>query len=278
MKPNAVRGAVAIVFVIAVIGAYLLGRKVGEQEATGGEGSQIRARGPGAGGSLAGLSGGIDRRRAAADGQQRDAEGKVNVRSVIAKARVKMAGGMMNATGMMRALALLDAIGDDQIQEALEEVERSVREPQQKMMFAMMLLGRWAESDGPAALAYAEEHFGAKKNPMMQQVKMSVVSSWAQGDPEGAWEWYQEQEDDLNPMMFGGKSMALIGIISSPRAEGRRSRVRTHRLDRTTPGAPDRAAGARAGDLERQQPARRSWRKSPRWTIRRRSCRRATRW
>ena len=208
---------VAVIFLVAVIGSYLLGRSVGERTAVAaGPGKAGNAGGEGAGGTLSALGSASDR-SAATSGSAAGAGAaeQPSVKSIIAQARAKMQGGMMNASGMMRALAMLDGISDEQIGEALAEVERSIKEPQQKMMFGMLLLGRWAESDGPAALAYAEEHFSSK-NPMMMGVKSGVVSAWAQNDPEGAWDWYQKQDPDSGGGPFGGgRSMAVMGIISS---------------------------------------------------------------
>ncbi len=216
MKPNAVRGVVAIIILIAVIGAYLLGKDAGGREAVA-EAEKIAGGKGGTGGSLSGLDSEQGRRGGGAgiDPNNPDAPlSQPSVKSIIARARVKMQGGMMNMSGMMRALAMLDSITDEQIQEALAEVERSVKEPQQKMMFGMLLLARWAESDGPAALAYAEEHFSAK-NPMMMGMKTGVISAWAQSDPEAAWDWYEKQDPDSGGGRFRGRSMALMGIVGS---------------------------------------------------------------
>ena len=216
MKPNALRGTIAVLFLVAIIGAYLLGKSTGERQANSAQLASGRTSGNGSGGngSLSGLGDGADRNHGAEDGATGSTK-KPSVKSIIAKARAKMQGGMMNTSGMMRALSMLDGLDDDQLVAALEEVDRSIRDPQQKMMFGMMLLARWAESDGPAALAYTDEHF-TSKNPMMAGMRMSVVSAWAQSDPEAAWNWYQK-EDDSNQTsgIFGGKSMALMGIIAS---------------------------------------------------------------
>ena len=219
MKPNAVRGVVAVVFLIAVIGAYFLGKGAGEREAAA-EADKLAGGKGGSAGPLSGISGEQARRdggRGSSDpeGDEAGALRQRSVKSIIARARVKMQGGMMNMSGMMRALAMLDDVSDEQIQEALAEVERSVKEPQQKMMFGMLLLARWAETDGPAALAYADEHFSTK-NPMMMGIKTSVLSSWAQSDPEAAWDWYEEQEPSLGGGAFGNsRAMALMGIVGS---------------------------------------------------------------
>ena len=86
-------------------------------------------------------------------------ETKRNIPSIIAQARLQMGGGMggmMNIRSMLRAIAPIAELDDSQLQEALAEVEKTVREPQQKMMFYSLLLGQWAETDGRAAMAYAE--------------------------------------------------------------------------------------------------------------------------
>lgn len=223
MKPNALRGAVAVIFLIVAIGAYLLGKAAGEREANSAAAAAAQAggqRGSGAGGSLSALGGGVER-PGGSGGSRGSGEAdlvrpykKPTVKSIIGRASRKMQGGMMNLSGIMRSVAMLDEISDDELLTALDEVERSIKEPQKKMMFAMMLLGRWAEIDGPAALAYAEKNYD-DGNPMMQQVKMSVVSSWAQGDPDAAWDWYVKQEDDGKGGRFGGKRMSLMGIFGS---------------------------------------------------------------
>jgi hypothetical protein len=216
MKPNALRGTLAVLFLVAVIAAYLMGKGAGEREAR----AAAKSASQGSGNSLSGLGYGAGRPGDAGGGDANSNDGAAKQRSVkfiIAKAQAKMAGGMMNVSGMMRALVLLDGIADEQILDALEEIDRTVKGPQQKVMFAMLLLGRWAESDGPGALAYAEENFSSK-NPMMMSLKSSVVSSWAQSDPDAAWDWYldQAEEGDVRSGPFGsGRSMAVMGIISS---------------------------------------------------------------
>ena len=118
---------------------------------------------------------------------QDDAAGtKRNIPAIIAQARLQMGGGMggmMNIRGMLRAIAPIAELDDSQIQEALAEVEKSVREPQQKMMFYSLLLGQWAETDGRAAMTYAQAKLD--KNSMFDMgVTSSVLGTWAQRDPE----------------------------------------------------------------------------------------------
>ena len=120
---------------------------------------------------------------------------KANIPLLIAKARVEMAtgmGGMMNMRGMFRAIAPLLELDDSQIQEALAEIENTIKEPQQRMMFYSILLGQWAEKDGKAALDYAEKNM--KGNPMFDMgVKASILGAWSRTNPEAAWRWFETE-------------------------------------------------------------------------------------
>jgi hypothetical protein len=121
--------------------------------------------------------------------------GRKNVSAIIARARMEMGGGMngmMNLRGMLRAIAPLADLDESQLQEALAEVEKTTREPQQKMMFYSLLLGQWAETDGPAALAYAEKNLQLK-GPFEFGIKAAVIGSWARQDPDAVWRWYQTE-------------------------------------------------------------------------------------
>jgi hypothetical protein len=184
-----------------------------------------------------------------------------SVQTIIARARMEFRtgmGGMMNFRQMLRAIAPLAELDDAQLQEALGEVEKTVRDPQQKMMFYSILLGQWAESDGKAAMAYAEEKLSG--NPMMDfGVKGGIVGAWARRDPDAAWRWFQterkpsenEQRDRMQlTMIFAGmagnnldtalsrleglddqsRAMALSGIANSATDETSRRRL----LDRAT--------------------------------------------
>ena len=77
----------------------------------------------------------------------------------------------------------------------MSEVEKSVREPQQKMMFYSLLLGQWAETDGRAAMAYAQEKLG--KGTMFDMgVTGSILSTWARREPDVVWKWMETEHKD----------------------------------------------------------------------------------
>lgn len=140
----------------------------------------------------------------------------MTVKQILAKATAGMRNGSMNPMGMMKSMALLDAIRLEDIPEALAEVD-AMKDPQHKTMLQMALLGKWAEADGPAAMKYAEEHPAG--NGMMSQVaKMSVASTWAEKDPEAVWAWYKGQPEDQKGGMMGG-NMVLSSLFAQMAAQ-----------------------------------------------------------
>jgi hypothetical protein len=120
---------------------------------------------------------------------------KADIPALITRARASMGGGMggmMDLRAILRAIAPLLDLDDAQLQEAIAEIEKTVREPQQKMMLLSILLGQWAEKDGKAALDYADKNLG--KSPMMGMgMKSSILGSWARSDPDAAWRWFQTE-------------------------------------------------------------------------------------
>ncbi len=189
-----------------------------------------------------------------------------SVALLIARARLEMAGGnpgMRNSRGMLRAMAALAELDDAQIQEALAEVEQSVREAGQKQMLYSALLGLWAETDGRAAMAYAQGKLG-KSSLFENGAVQTVIDAWALRDPEAVWKWFEAQpKDDLDDhtrgmaasSVFRGMAAhdlesalarlgtvanqspvsALIGIVESASDDASRRRL----LDRTASLPPD---------------------------------------
>lgn len=140
-------------------------------------------------------------------------DGVPSVQSILAQVKALMrSGGMQNPSAMLKAITLLGQIRDEDIQSALKEAA-DIKEPQSKMMLEMVLLSRWAEKDGPAALKYATEN-AADKGPMMQMAKMGVLSAWAQNDPEAAWNYIQSNDEEGGGP-FGGRGMMMMGLFSA---------------------------------------------------------------
>ncbi len=153
--------------------------------------------------------------KAGAAGGTNDAADKpLTIKQLISKAKAMMRNGsMQNPSAMMKVMGLLDKIRPEDVQQALAEAE-SITEPQQKAMIYMALLGKWAESDGPAAMQFAEEH--TKSLGMMSQIgKMSVAAAWAEKDPEAVWQWYKKQSDKDSGGPLGGGSMVLMSLFSN---------------------------------------------------------------
>lgn len=129
-------------------------------------------------------------------GEEESADGrKKDIALMIARARVEMGSGMrgmMNMRGMIRAISPLIELNDAQIQEALAEVEKTVKDPQGRMMFYSILLSQWAERDGRAALAYAEKN--VEKGSMFGMgIKGPILGAWARTEPEAAWRWFETE-------------------------------------------------------------------------------------
>jgi hypothetical protein len=188
------------------------------------------------------------------------------VRDLIIQARAAMGGGMgmfTNMRGMIRAIAPLADLNPEEIQQALAEIETTVKEPQQKMMFYSMLLAQWAETDGPAALAFAKDK-AQGMGPMGGGITMQVVGTWARQDPEAAWKWWQGVRDGNERTAFGGPEGYLAGIFgglaasSLDTAFSRLATLQEHEkqsalqgitMNAQTPAGRD-ALLARAGSLE----------------------------
>lgn len=201
---------------------------------------------------------------------------KRDIPLLIARARLEFGdgleggvGGMMNIRRVLRAIAPIAELDHSQIPEALAEVGRSIREPQQKMIFNSLLLGQWAETDGRAAMTYAQEKL--EKGSMFDTaVTSSVVASWARRDPEAVWKWLEtENKNDPHDRIRGmavtsifadmavnnldsalarvgaldeqSRAMALNGIASSASDDASRGRL----LERTASLPPEQRAQVR---------------------------------
>ena len=254
MSQPTVRVLIGFTWIASVAAAYFIGQSGTPAPLPAGQ------QGPGAAKAADKSASGSFRPGHEIEGYQeaRDesAQGTKSVADLITRARVEMAGGMngfMNMRGMMRAFAPLAELTDAQVQEALAEVEATVKDPQQRMMFHALLLSQWAETDGPAALAYAEEK-AKGKGPFDGGAKMAVIGSWARQDPDAVWRWFQSQKEK-NPSdpsaqmtinsLFAGmasrdldmaftrlnmldeqdRSMGLMGIVGTTRDGRSRDRV-----------------------------------------------------
>lgn len=122
-------------------------------------------------------------------------EGRPKTAMLIAKARLEFSRSSMEEVDfrlVLRALAPIADLDPVQIAEALGEVERTVQEPAQKMMFYFLLLDQWAETDGKAAVAYLDEKLG-EKNPINREIRENVLAAWASRDPGAVWSWYETE-------------------------------------------------------------------------------------
>lgn len=137
-----------------------------------------------------------------------------NLKQIIGQLKQLSGGGMMNPSSMMKMFALIGQIRDEDIQPALK-LAGEMKEQQTKMMLTMALLSRWAETDGPAALAYADEHF-AEQMQMKQMGMMGILSSWAETDPDAVWQYLRGDGKEASENAGGmGASFRYMSVFSS---------------------------------------------------------------
>jgi len=208
MKKNTTTiAAAAALWLATLVGAYYLGQlKQTNNPATAVPG----AAAGGTAGDAGADPGGMAPRRSTG----RDAASKpLGMKQILAQIKAAMgAGSMQNPSAMMKVMGLLDKIRPEDVPAALAEAD-ALSDPQQKVLLSMCLLGKWAELDGPAAMKYAEEH-ASGLGPMGQIAKVSVVSAWAEHDPEAVWQWYNAQPNKDAGGMFGG-NMVLSSLFAS---------------------------------------------------------------
>lgn len=121
----------------------------------------------------------------------------LRVHEAIANARRELGGGgpmMFTPSAMFRAFGPLMELPQEEVKLAISEVENSVDDPEKKAMFLSLLLGRWAEESPREALAYSDKML-EEQGPRAAQSAYTVVASWAQQDPDAAWEWYLDKRD-----------------------------------------------------------------------------------
>lgn len=222
MSKPTVRVLIGATWIASVAAAYFIGQSANPTAPS----LQTAGAGNSKSGSAGSDSSGADRRAghaiesydSSSIGESGNSTGKKNVSDLIARARVEMSSGMngmMNMRGMLRAISPLADLDDSQVQEALAEVESTIKDPQQKMMFYSLLLSQWAEKDGPAALAYAEEKLKGK-GPFDGGAKMAVIGAWSRQDPDAVWKWFmaRKEKNAFDPSNQMTISSLFAGIAS----------------------------------------------------------------
>ncbi len=111
--------------------------------------------------------------------------------NVIAEAEEHLRGGFLSQRGVLKAFVAMGELDESALGAALAEVEALDASSPSHGLLMLAVMGRWAEFDGAAAMAYAEERL---EGELRTGVVANVVSSWAEGDPVGALEWYRDRE------------------------------------------------------------------------------------
>jgi hypothetical protein len=116
-----------------------------------------------------------------------------SIASLVAQARVAIGNGESS----LRAFAPFLGLDAAQLQEALAEVEGSVKDPGQRNMLYSVLLAEWARTDGAAAMTFAAERI----KPKSASIQGNILGAWARTAPDAAWRWYDadRQKDPADP-------------------------------------------------------------------------------
>ena len=224
MSPVFTRMVLCVFWLASLGAAYYFGTQQASSVRKSPQGSQA-VRASQGGNGLNGMGGAADRdpeggEQPASVGAEK--AGDIDVPSLIARIRTQVGSGpgmMYNPSAMMKAMAPLADLSVAQVREALVEVEATVTNPQQKMMFYSLLLGRLAETEGAEAMAYVEQNVeGNVKGP----IAMSVIGTWARMEPDAAWKWYLENRDtDSSQVMMGfGQATAIFAGMAAQDLDG----------------------------------------------------------
>ena len=117
----------------------------------------------------------------------------------------------MDFAAFAESYNLVKNLNEEELLEALTMVQQNSN-AQGKMFPIMLLLGRYGEVQPHNAMTYYEENIKSGQLKMMSL--NSIVSSWAKNDPQGAFEWYrQKEEDDPTTQRYGDRSSCLNAIF-----------------------------------------------------------------
>jgi hypothetical protein len=222
MNASKIRLILIVVWAASLAGAYHFGKQSGGDvfgSEAGLQPSNNRAGGVAGATMIGNRSEASGTGDSAAGGEGGEAGTEVNVRALIAQVGAQLGAGpgmMYNPTAMMKAMAPMADLSESQVREALGEVEATMTNPQQKVMFFSLLLGRLAETDGPGAMAYIEENL-ADQGGYATGVTMSVISAWSRREPEAAWDWFMKNRDNESASVvvgFGQVAAVFSGIAS----------------------------------------------------------------
>ncbi|MCB1231577.1 MAG: hypothetical protein KDN19_15005 [Verrucomicrobiae bacterium] len=222
MNATASRVIIGVIWLASIGVAFFIGRHSGSDHPQSGiskpqvttlGGSTAHADGKSA---TSGTAVASDSEKASSGESNEETSSARRAYDAVANAKRELGSGgafMFSPSAMFRAFGPLMELPPEEVKAAIAEVETSVDDLQQKQIFLSLLLGRWAEENPREALAYAEKLI-EDSGPGANQATFSVIGSWAQQDPDGAWEWYLKKRDSDDPIMGGmGNDMHLHVIF-----------------------------------------------------------------
>ena len=117
----------------------------------------------------------------------------------------------LSSASAMTAMAAFAGLPREELEIALAETMDTAMVPAVKMALLDVLLGQIAETDGPWALAYVEEHM-IPLGSIGESVKANVMGTWAEHDQQAVWDYFQENKENLTDIEH---TMALISVFSA---------------------------------------------------------------
>jgi hypothetical protein len=124
------------------------------------------------------------------------AQHPISLRAMLAEARQRLTGGMINIGSIVDVFDSMGAIHSAQMPEIMSLIDE-MPNFQQKNLLYMAALTRWADEDGAGAADYVNGNFDAERRAGMLG---AVFSSWAATEPLTGWKWFDANRDEFaNP-------------------------------------------------------------------------------
>jgi hypothetical protein len=197
---SARRVLVAAAWIVSVVAAFFLGASYRwlSVERAGVAGREARARE-------------VEERRAPGKAErftEPPTDAAVDIPKLIVQARHEL-GDDNDALSWLRAMGPVATLTVAQVQAALAELRRTVPDPEERSTFQQVLLSRWAELDGLAAMTYAQNELAVEVQ-FDKGLRATVLEVWAKREPDVAWRWYTENREKMGDDRLAGP---LIGAV-----------------------------------------------------------------
>ncbi|WP_281558431.1 hypothetical protein [Thalassomonas sp. RHCl1] len=119
---------------------------------------------------------------------------------------------LMDMEGIAQSYLLVQTFSEQDVLESLSLLKNEL-EQANNMMPLMLILGRYAELNPQQAIAFTEDNISSSQTKMAAMA--SVIGAWSKQDPQGAYNWYlNSQENNPNQGAFSANSAGLMAIFN----------------------------------------------------------------